>query len=52
MAWAENRVTTRGEDKAYSMFGIFGVFVVPIYGEGRANALRRLEEEIDKNFNR
>jgi hypothetical protein len=45
--WAENRQTTREEDSAYSLLGIFGVFVSPIYGEGKANAVRRLRKEID-----
>jgi hypothetical protein len=45
--WAESRHTTREEDWAYSLLGIFGVFISPIYGEGRANAVRRLRKEID-----
>ncbi|KAE8446435.1 Vegetative incompatibility protein HET-E-1 [Mollisiaceae sp. DMI_Dod_QoI] len=45
--WAANRVTTRSEDKAYSLFGIFGVFLPIIYGEGQENAFRRLQEEVD-----
>ncbi|KFZ22703.1 hypothetical protein V502_02818 [Pseudogymnoascus sp. VKM F-4520 (FW-2644)] len=48
MSWAANRLTTRDEDKVYSLFGIFGVFLPIIYGEGQENALRRLQEEIDK----
>jgi hypothetical protein len=44
--WAENRQTTRAEDWAYSLLGIFGVFIPPIYGEGRVNAARRLRKEI------
>jgi hypothetical protein len=47
-SWAESRQTTRKEDKAYSLLGIFDVFVPLIYGEGRENALKRLREEIDK----
>jgi hypothetical protein len=45
--WAEGRRTTREEDWAYSLLGIFGVFISPLYGEGRANAIRRLRNEID-----
>jgi hypothetical protein len=48
LLWAENRQTTRGEDKAYSLFGIFDIQMPLLYGEGRDKALRRLREEIDK----
>lgn len=48
MSWAEGRQTTVKEDKAYSLLGIFGVHLPLIYGEGEANAFRRLEEEIDR----
>jgi len=47
-AWANNRQTTREEDWAYSLLGIFGVFISPLYGEGKANAARRLRKEIDE----
>ncbi|KAI0351922.1 HET-domain-containing protein [Trametes cingulata] len=47
MSWASKRVTTRVEDEAYSLMGIFGVMMPTIYGEGRA-AFRRLQEEILK----
>ncbi|KAH8591927.1 WD40-repeat-containing domain protein [Bisporella sp. PMI_857] len=46
--WAENRYTTREEDKAYSLFGIFDIQIPLLYGEGRDKALKRLREEIDK----
>ncbi|KAN0067835.1 TPR-like protein [Elaphomyces granulatus] len=48
MLWAEKRETTREEDKAYSLLGIFDVYMPLIYGEGRENAFRRLREEMDK----
>ena len=48
LLWAENRQTTRKEDTAYSLLGIFDVYMPLIYGEGRDNALNRLREEIDK----
>jgi hypothetical protein len=48
LLWAENRQTTREEDKAYSLLGIFDVYMPLIYGEGRNNALSRLKEEINK----
>ena len=46
--WAENRETTRKEDKAYSLLGIFEVHMPLIYGEGEEKAKKRLQEEIDK----
>jgi hypothetical protein len=48
MIWAEKRRTTREEDKAYSLLGIFDVHMPLIYGEGREKAFKRLREEIDK----
>ncbi|KAI0823774.1 hypothetical protein BC628DRAFT_478124 [Trametes gibbosa] len=45
MSWAASRRTTRVEDEAYSLLGIFKVYLSPIYGEGR-NAFIRLQEEI------
>ncbi|KAK3314578.1 heterokaryon incompatibility protein-domain-containing protein [Apodospora peruviana] len=50
MSWAANRETTRVEDMAYSLLGIFGVHMPLIYGEGTA-AFRRLQEEIIKRNN-
>ncbi|KAH9857400.1 hypothetical protein C2E23DRAFT_271956 [Lenzites betulinus] len=49
MSWAASRQTTRVEDEAYSLLGIFGVHMPPIYGEGR-NAFLRLQEEIIKTI--
>ncbi|KAF8852110.1 HET-domain-containing protein, partial [Acephala macrosclerotiorum] len=48
MLWAENRQTKRAEDKAYSLLGIFDVYMPLIYGEGADNAFKRLQEEVDK----
>ncbi|KAI9067119.1 HET-domain-containing protein, partial [Trametes sanguinea] len=45
MSWAAKRKTTRVEDEAYSLMGIFNVNIPVIYGEGR-NAFYRLQEEI------
>ncbi len=45
MSWAARQETTRVEDKAYCLLGIFGVHMSPIYGEGD-NAFSRLQEEI------
>jgi hypothetical protein len=46
MAWADKRNTTRAEDIAYSLLGIFDVQIPLLYGEGRYKALKRLHEEI------
>ncbi|ROW10296.1 hypothetical protein VMCG_02053 [Cytospora schulzeri] len=48
MSWAARRITTREEDIAYCLLGIFGVNMPLIYGEGM-NAFIRLQEEILKN---
>ena len=48
LSWAQNRQTTRKEDQAYALLGIFDVYMPLIYGEGRDNALKRLLKEIHK----
>ncbi|KAH7119651.1 heterokaryon incompatibility protein-domain-containing protein [Dendryphion nanum] len=48
MSWASNRETTRLEDMAYSLLGIFGIHMPMLYGEGK-QAFVRLQEEIIKN---
>ena len=48
MVWAENRETTRKEDKAYSLLGIFDIHMPLIYGEGREKAFKRLRGKIEK----
>lgn len=45
MSWASQRRTTRVEDEAYCLMGIFGVRLPVIYGEG-TQAFIRLQEEI------
>ncbi|KAK0647376.1 hypothetical protein QBC41DRAFT_392552, partial [Cercophora samala] len=50
MSWAANRQTTRPEDIAYCLLGIFDVNLPMIYGEGD-NAFRRLQEEIIRKSN-
>ncbi|KAH6964616.1 heterokaryon incompatibility protein-domain-containing protein [Fusarium avenaceum] len=47
MSWASKRETTRIEDTAYSLLGIFGINMPLLYGEGK-NAFLRLQEEIMK----
>lgn len=48
LSWIEHRQTKLAEDKAYSLQGIFGVYIAPIYGEGAATAFKRLMSESDK----
>jgi hypothetical protein len=48
LSGAENRQTTCEEDEAYSLLGIFNVYMSLIYGEGRDNAFVRLRNKIDK----
>ncbi|KAK4205063.1 putative HET domain-containing protein [Triangularia verruculosa] len=45
MSWASNRYTTREEDMAYCLLGIFNVHMPLLYGEG-AVAFQRLQHEI------
>ncbi|RDX45563.1 hypothetical protein OH76DRAFT_1473896 [Lentinus brumalis] len=47
MSWAAKRLTTRKEDEAYALLGLFGVKMPIMYGEG-AHAFIRLQEEILK----
>jgi hypothetical protein len=50
MAWIEKRETTRGEDMAYSLLGIFDIYMPLIYGEGKEKALKRLQKEIKEDL--
>ncbi|KAM0465253.1 hypothetical protein ACHAPV_002252 [Trichoderma viride] len=50
MSWASNRRTTRIEDRAYCLMGIFGINMPLLYGEGE-RAFIRLQEEIMKISN-
>lgn len=45
--WAEKRQTTREEDGAYCLFGMFSCHLPLIYGEGKEKALHRLKKEIE-----
>lgn len=47
MSWAAERKTTRTEDRAYSLMGLFGVNMPMLYGEGE-KAFQRLQQEIMK----
>lgn len=46
MSWAASRETTRDEDMAYSMIGLFDVNMPMLYGEGPTKAFLRLQEEV------
>ncbi|KAF5368514.1 hypothetical protein D9758_002433 [Tetrapyrgos nigripes] len=48
MSWAAFRETTRSEDQAYCLMGLFGVNMPPLYGEGAVKAFMRLQQEIIK----
>src|SRR5207248_2000523 len=45
-SWVENRQTKLEEDKAYSLLGIFDVYMPLIYGEGEENAFKRLRTSV------
>lgn len=45
MSWASQRKTTRVEDRAYCLLGLFGISIPMLYGEGN-KAFMRLQEEI------
>ncbi|KAI0173072.1 HET-domain-containing protein [Hypoxylon sp. FL1284] len=45
MSWASTRTTTRVEDMAYCLLGIFDINMPLLYGEGK-KAFTRLQEEI------
>jgi hypothetical protein len=51
MSWMAGRITRDVEDIAYSLIGIFDVFLTPIYGEG-AKAFFRLQEAIMTEYGR
>ncbi|KAI6015428.1 hypothetical protein BKA83DRAFT_4129402 [Pisolithus microcarpus] len=46
LQWAAARRTTRPEDTAYSLFGVFGLHLPVLYGESAGNAIGRLLMEI------
>lgn len=48
MAWVAHRETTRPEDIAYCLMGVFSVNMPMLYGEGGEKAFLRLQEEIMK----
>ena len=50
MRWASSRVTTRVEDTAYCLLGLFDINMPLLYGEGE-RAFTRLQEEIFRSTN-
>ncbi|EIW77747.1 HET-domain-containing protein, partial [Coniophora puteana RWD-64-598 SS2] len=46
MTWAAQRVTTRAEDAAYALMGMFDVSIQIAYGEGADRAFARVVEAI------
>ena len=49
MSWASRRHTSREEDVAYCLLGIFDINMPLLYGEGAEKAFIRLQTEIMKN---
>jgi hypothetical protein len=47
MSWASKRQITKIEDEAYCLMGLFGVHMLPRYGEGM-KAFQRLQLELLK----
>lgn len=45
-SWATERQTSRSEDAAYSLLGLFDVSMPVIYGEGKRKAMNRLRSAI------
>jgi hypothetical protein len=48
MSWAATRTTSREEDMAYCLLGLFEINMPLLYGEGGEKAFFRLQEEIIK----
>ena len=45
ISWPASRETTRGEDQAYSLIGLLGMYMSPTYGEGQ-DAFLRLQNKV------
>ena len=50
LSWAAQRITTRAEDRAYSLLGLFGISMPILYGEGAEAAFFRLQSQIFHSF--
>lgn len=46
MSWASDRYTSRSEDAAYCLLGLFEVNMPLLYGEGAERAFFRLQQRI------
>lgn len=51
LSWASTRETTRAEDLAYCLMGLFDVHMPLLYGEGESKAFARLQAEIARQTN-
>lgn len=51
MSWASRRKTSRGEDLAYCLLGLFDINMPLLYGEGADKAFYRLQSEILRSSN-
>ncbi|KAF3047357.1 hypothetical protein E8E11_007658 [Didymella keratinophila] len=49
MSWVSRRETTKPEDRAYCLMGLFGIHMPPLYGEREPAAFKRLQLEILKD---
>jgi hypothetical protein len=47
-SWAASRNTQKAEDQTYSLLGMLDVYMPLLYGEGKNNAFRQMQEEIGK----
>jgi hypothetical protein len=52
LSWTSHRNTKKQEDGAYSLLGLFDVYMPHIYGEGREKAFTRLRKEIGESMKR
>ena len=50
MSWAARRQTTRPEDEAYCLLGLFNINMPLLYGEGSSRAFFRLQKEIVERY--
>lgn len=50
LSWAANRHTSRPEDRAYSLLGLFDINMPLLYGEGK-EAFLRLQQQIMNRYN-
>jgi hypothetical protein len=51
-SWIQKRQTTKEEDKAYCLLGVFNASLSLIYGGGHSNAMRRLRKETTESMSK